>query len=146
VLFLAIFFVFNSFNSATAADMPFTIGLKLLKPIVVSETKPLSFQGTTLMGRSTGAIVSSNDKTAAKFNVTGNANRNIETTVVEDQIVITSPKVSKPIIVDHFIVKAPVALNSQGKGTITAGGTVHAGVNSMNGAYMGAATLMVVYQ
>ena len=146
MLFLAIILVFNSFNSVTATDMSFTVGLTLLKPITISETRSLSFPDTVLTGSSTDLTVTSNDTNAAELSIAGSANKNIETTVVEEHIAIAAPEASKPIIVDGFTVRAPVALNDQGKGTISVGGTAHVGADSENGDYIGAATLRVVYQ
>jgi hypothetical protein len=129
-----------------ATDQVFTVSLKLLKPIIIVETKPLLFADTIITSGSSDFTVHTNDPHAAKFNIAGSANKNVDTMVVEEHIAIVAPKTSKPITVDGFTVRAPVALNGQGKGTISVGGTAHVGVDSENGDYMGAATLRVVYQ
>ena len=145
MMLLAILLIFNFHNAAIATDAPFTVSLKLLKPIAISEIRSLAFQDTAT-GSSTSLIVASSDDTAAKFDLVGSANANIISTVVENSVLISAPGVSNSVVVDNFTVKAPLALNGMGRGTIGVGGTAHVGTDSEDGNYMGAATLRVVYQ
>ena len=145
MMLLAMLLIFNFHNAAVATDAPFTVSLKLLKPIAISEIRSLAFQNT-VTGSSTNLIVASSDDTAAKFNLEGSANINITSTVIEDSIVIFAPGVSSSVLVDSFTVQAPLTLNSQGKGVIGVGGTAHVGTDSEDGNYIGAATLRVIYQ
>ena len=145
MMFLTILLIFNFHSAANATDAPFTISLKLLKPIAISEVKSLAFPNTAT-GVSQNLVVASNDDNAAKFDLVGSANANIISSVVENAIVISAAGSSKPVVVNGFTVKAPLALNSQGKGSIGVGGTVHIGEDSEDGDYLGAATLRVVYQ
>ena len=145
MMFLAILLIFNFHNVAIATDAPFTVSLKLLKPIAISEVRSLAFPDTAT-GNSTSLVVTSGDDSAAKFDLVGSANTNIVSTVVENSIAISAPGVSNSLVVDNFTVKAPLALNSQGRGTIGVGGTAHVGTDSNDGNYIGAATLRVVYQ
>lgn len=145
MMLLTILLIFNFHSLAIATDAPFSVSLKLLKPIAISEIRSLAFQDTAT-GSSTSLVVASSDDTAAKFDLVGSANANIISTVVENSIVISAPGVSKSVVVDNFTVKAPLALNGMGRGTIGVGGTAHVGTDSEDGNYMGAATLRVIYQ
>lgn len=142
---LTLLLVFNFHNSAIATDTSFSVNLKLLKPIAISEVRALAFPDM-MTGSSTSLVVASSDDSAAKFDLVGSANTNVVSTVVENSIAISAPGISKSVVVDNFTVKAPLALNSQGKGTIGVGGTAHIGTDNDDGDYIGAATLRVVYQ
>ncbi len=112
---LAVLLIFNFHSVAIATDMPFTVGLKLLKPIVISEVRSLAFQDT-VTGSSTNVVVASSDDTAAKFNLVGSANANITSAVVENSIVVSALGIPDPVVVDSFTINAPLALNGMGKG------------------------------
>ena len=142
---LIILFIINFNNVAMATDAPFAISVKILKPIAISEVKSLAFPNTNT-GSSTSLVVGSADENAAEFSLAGSANTNIVSTVVESSISISAPGVSTPVLVDNFTVKAPLALNDQGKGTIGVGGTAHINQDSEDGNYIGSATLRVIYQ
>ena len=145
MMFLVVLLALNIQNSAMATDAPFAVSMKLLKPIVISEVRSLSFPNTNT-GISTSLIVGSSDEKAAEFNLVGSANTNIISAIVESSISISAPGVSNPVLVDNFTVKAPLALNDQGKGTIGVGGTAHVTQDSEDGNYIGSATLRVIYQ
>jgi hypothetical protein len=104
---LAVLLIFNFHSVAIATDMPFTVGLKLLKPIVISEVRYLAFQDT-VTGSSTNVVVASSDDTAAKFNLVGSANANITSAVVENSIVVSALGIPDPVVVDSFTINAPL--------------------------------------
>lgn len=142
---LTILLIINLCNVATATDSPFSVSLKLFKPIVISEVKNLAFPDT-MLGFSKDLVVSSTDDNSAQFDLVGSSGANIVTAIMENSINLSAPGVSTAVLVDNFTVKAPVALNSSGKGTIGVGGTAHISSDNQDGNYIGLATLRVVYQ
>ncbi len=142
---LAVLLMLNFSNVVTATDAPFTVSLRLLKPIIINEVRSLAFPDTTT-GTSRNYVVSSTDDNSARFDLTGSSGANIVTTVIENSINLSDSDSTTPILVDNFTVQAPLALNINGKGSVGVGGTAHISSESQDGNYSGLATLRVTYQ
>ena len=131
-------------SPAWSTDQFFTVSLRLLKPIVMTEVHALSFpDANTGVGQDLVVHASSTD--AGAFEVVGSKNIGISSSVVENSIMITSPDTDTAITVDGFTLSSPHVINDQGKATVKVGGTAHILADAKEGDYSGTATLRVVY-
>jgi hypothetical protein len=131
-------------NTASATDQPFTIGIRLLKPITTTLVQPLNFPDAEA-GVGQNLVVKTTSDNAATFAITANKNSFINSTILESSVTLSSTSTPSTITIDGFRVTAPSATNDQGKAIIKVGGTAHVDAKDLNGDYSGSATLRVVY-
>ena len=145
-MFFALLLILNFHSAAIATDGSFVAGMQLFKPLVVTEVNPLAFQ-TVTSGTTGDLVVNSSGDNAAKFDLAGKANTDMVVSVIDNSVTVSAPNVIKPVVVDNFTVRAPLALNDQGKGTVSIGGTAHIdGYSEEGNYYISSGTLRVVYQ
>ncbi len=131
-------------SPVSSTDQPFTVGMRLLKPIIATQVRGLDFPDAEA-GIGHNLVVNPTSENAAVFELTGSRNAVISSTVLESSITLSSPSSGTSITIDGFKVTAPSAINDQGKATIKIGGTAHVDAEAQEGDYSGSATLRVVY-
>ncbi len=145
---------FGVAHSANATDESFQASMKLLAPIVITETQALSF-ADTISGQTTNVTTAAADASAALFTATGEANRAVTGSIVESSInMTTGAGVTTPeqIVVDTFSTGGD--MDGAGSATFDAtgnlndlriGGVAHVEAEDVAGQYTGTATFRVVY-
>lgn len=145
-MFFALLLILNSYGTAIATDTPFIAHMRLYKPLVISEVEALAFP-KVISGSTEDLVVGSSGDSAAKFDLAGNANTDMVAGIIENSVTVSAPNVPKPVVVDSFTVRAPLALNDSGRGTISVGATAHIdGYSEEGNYYISSGTLRVVYQ
>jgi len=125
-------------------DQLFTISLRLLKPTTMTEVHALSFPDANT-GIEQDLVVPASSPNAGALEVAGSKNIGINSSVVENGIMIASPDTDTKITVDGFTLSSPPVMDDQGKATVKIGGTAHILADAQDGDYSGTATLRVVY-
>ncbi len=142
-------------GSAQATDEPFNASMKLIAPIIVSETKALSFV-EAVAGTADTVITAAGDGEAAIFTATGEASRAVTGSVVESSITMTTGGggATEQITVDTFTTGGNLsALDGSaafdGTGNLVdmrIGATANIDATDVAGDYTGSATFRLVYQ
>lgn len=141
-------------GNAVAVDKTFNIGLKLLAPIVISESKAMDFPDT-VSGAASTLVTTAAGTDAAILTATGEANRAATASVVETSVEITTglgDDATKRITVDTFTLGGDIgvggAVTFDGTGNLSdmrVGATAHVESNDIAGDYAGTATFRLVY-
>lgn len=133
----------------------FLATMKLLAPIVITETQALSF-ADTVSGVNSTVVTAAADGAAATFTATGEPSRAVTGSVVEasiDMITNVGATAQEVIVVDTFTTGGD--LDGTGSGTFNASGalnnlqigaTANVSSDDIPGDYQGTATFRLVYQ
>ena len=150
------FFLFAQciINSAFANDETLNVGMTLYTPFSITENQGLTFADTTI-GAKVKVTTTPADTSAAIFFATGEPNRTVIGSIVENRIFMTTGdgnRGRKRIRVNKF--KTGGDMNATGIATfnnlgqlnnLRIGATAHVKANNIAGAYSGTATFRLLY-
>lgn len=135
----------SNFNPVMSEDASFGARLRLFKPITTTVVQSLSFPDA-MAGTASSVVVTASSDKAAIVDVSGGANRSIQSYVIENSINATDPNSGESITIDGFTIDGPSSFNANGKAQINIGATAHLLASNEDGEYKGSATLRVIYQ
>lgn len=140
-------------GAANATDESFNIGIKLIAPIVITETNALSFV-ETVAGTAQDVITAPSDGIAAQFTATGELLRAVTGSVVESSVVITTgdgADSTKQMTIQDFTLGGDLVggtANFDASGDLSdlrVGATAKVEADDIPGDYAGSATFRLVY-
>ena len=141
-------------GAANAADETFNIGIKLIAPIVITETNALSFVDT-VAGTTQDVVTGPADALAAQFSATGEPSRPVTGSVVESSVEVTTGDgvgSTKRMTIQDFTTGGDMSgagsASFDGSGDLSdlrVGATAKVESDDIPGDYAGTATFRLVY-